>query len=66
MLELLALALFQLASFTGSFETITAPKNETGVVTNADTGNGGWGHDRAPVKEAPVVVYTGNGGWGHD
>ena len=68
MLELLALALFQIASFTGSF-AVAQPYQEPVVNENGtDTGNGGWGHDR-PINDgtAPVMYSeTGNGGWGHD
>jgi hypothetical protein len=70
MLELLALALFQIASLTGSFN-VAQPHQQPVVVTSDtdnDTGNGGWGHDR-PVNDGTTYQQpsqTGNGGWGHD
>lgn len=60
MLELLAIALFQIASLTGSFGTAQSPQGATPTSTGAnETGGGGWGND--VTNDA-----TGGGGWGND
>lgn len=69
MLELLALALFQIASFTGSAETTQSHRNPTSVSSiDGDTGTGGWGNDvvgnNSSVPNADNE--TGTGGWGND
>ena len=62
MLELLAIALFQIASLTGSFGTAQPASGGTPITTDANaggTGGGGWGND---ITTEP----TGGGGWGND
>ena len=64
MLELLALALFQIATITGSAAPTTAQHSTSAT---CHTGTGGWGHDIAtPAADTVGVGYTGTGGWGHD
>ncbi len=66
MLELLAIALFQIASLTG----VSTLEPTAGTPVAADGGTGGWGHDVvAPAPTTGGSTYSldgGTGGWGHD
>lgn len=71
MLELIAIALFQFASFTHATAapTLSQPTSEP----TSEIGIGGWGHDRAAVGSTQPTgsgvtpnAEIGIGGWGHD
>ncbi|WP_156176422.1 hypothetical protein [Hymenobacter terrenus] len=66
MFEFLAIALFQFASFTGSFATTQSSQNSASTAVVKDGGTGGWGHDVVSNNTTPPVTDGGTGGWGHD
>jgi hypothetical protein len=64
MLELIAIALFQAASITGTptaSEPYQAPAT-TISATETSSGSGGWGND----MNTDPIPDSGSGGWGND
>lgn len=68
MFDLVAIALFQIATMFGYPTEQPTANDTTPTSTTADGGSGGWGHDiqsNTPTPP-PANLDGGSGGWGHD